>query len=130
MGVEVGHVAGLVQRVLLEVEARRVDVRAEDGQAVLERVGAEVDEHEGLVVADGVDLVAGGELAAGGDGLVEVHVPGGLGERDRGAHALALGLVLGDERAVVAAELLELGEGCRVVGFPGVRTLHVGFLSR
>ena len=122
--VQVGHVAGLVERVLLEVEARRVDVRAEDAQAVLERGGADVDEHEGLVVAGGVDLVAGLEGAACGTGRVERDVARLLGELDAGGDALALGLVLGDEGAVVAAELLELGDGRFVVGLPGVRTFH------
>ena len=126
MRVEVGHVAGLVERVLLEVQARAVDVRAEDVEAVLERGGAEVDEHEGLVVAGGVDLVAGLELAALGARRVEAHVAGGLGELDGGGDALALGLVLRDKGAVVLAELLELGEGRVVVGLPGVRTFHGG----
>ena len=41
MRVEQGYVGVLVERVLLGVETRRVDVGAQDVEAVLERVGAE-----------------------------------------------------------------------------------------
>ena len=127
--VEVGHVAGFVERVLLEVEARGVDVRAQDVHALLHGAAAQVDEHEGLVVADGVHLVARGELAPLGEAGGEVDVACSLGELDGGGHALALGLVLADERAVCGAEVLEFGEGRVVIFLPGVRSLHEELLS-
>ena len=127
--VEVGHVAGLVQGVLLEVEARGVDVGTEDVQALLHGTGAQVDEHERFVVTDGVDLVPRLELAALGDAGGEVDVTCSLGELDGGGHALALGLVLADEGAVLAAEVLELGEGHIIIFLPSVRSLHEEFLS-
>ena len=126
VGVEVSHVAGLVQRILLEVEARGVDVGAQNVHAQLHRAAAQVDEHEGLVVTGGVDLVAGLERAAFGKGGLEAHVTGFLGELDAGGHALALGLVLADVTAVILAELVELGQGGVVVFLPGVRSLHDG----
>ena len=82
VGVEVSHVAGFVQRVLLEVEARGVDVGAQDVHALLHGAAAQVDKHKGLVVADGVDLVARLELAALLDGIGQVGVAGGLGQLD------------------------------------------------
>ena len=126
VGVEVSHVAGLVQRILLEVEARGVDVGAQNVHAQLHRAAAQVDEHEGLVVTGGVDLVASLERAAFGKGGLEAHITSFLGELDAGGHALALGLVLADIAAVILAELVELGQGRVVVFLPGVRSLHDG----
>ena len=65
--VEVGHVAGLEGGVLLEVQARRVHVGAQDVKALLERGDAQVDEHKVLAVVGGVHFVACLELAAFGD---------------------------------------------------------------
>ena len=65
--VEISHVAGLEGGVLLKVQARRVHVRAQDVKALLERVGAQVDEHKVLAVVSGIHLVACLELAAFGD---------------------------------------------------------------
>ena len=67
MRVEISHVAGLEGGILLKVQARRVHVGAQDVKALLERGGAQVDEHEVLAVVGGVHLVAGLERAALGD---------------------------------------------------------------
>ena len=126
VGVEVGHIAGLVQRVLLDIESRAVDMRAQDVHALFERGGAQVHEHEGLLVVHGVNLVAGLEGTSLGHSVLEVYVAGCLGEGDGCGHALALGFVLADEGAVVAAELFELGKRCVIVCLPCVRTFHGG----
>ena len=66
VGVQRDELVLLLDGVLLDVEARRVDVRAEDVDAGRERLGAHVQEHEALAAVDGVDLVAGLERLAGG----------------------------------------------------------------
>ncbi len=64
---------------------------AQDVKALIERGGAQVDEHKVLAVVGGVHLVACLELAAFGD-----H------------DAQALGLVLAQKLLIAAAKLLEL----------------------
>ena len=122
--VEQSDIRVLVERVLLGVEARRVDVGAQDVEAVLERVGTEHRQDEGLAVGLGVDLVAGLELALLLDGLGERLVPGLFGQSDRGAHAFALGLVLRDELDVIVAEFLELIEILVAIALPCVLAFH------
>ena len=124
MRVEQGYVGVLVERVLLGVETRRVDVGAQDVEAVLERVGAEHRQDEGLAMGLGVDLVAGLELALLLDGLGERLVPGLFRHGDRGVHALALGLVLRDELDVVAAEFFEFVEVLVAIALPCVLAFH------
>ena len=122
--VEVGHVAGLEGGVLLEVQARRVHVSAQDVKALLERGGAQVDEHKVLAVIGGVHLVAGLERAALGDHGLQIDVARLLGHLDTGLDAQALGLVLTQKLLVAAAKLLELLDLLWRVLFPCAGTLH------
>ena len=77
-----------------------------------------------LAAVDGVDLGAGLERLAGGDALGQVYVAGLLGHADARGHALALGLVVGDEGLVALAEVVQRVELLGAVALPGVRTLH------
>ena len=108
--VEKREVGGLVQRVLLEVEARRVDVRAQDVEAMLERLGAQVHEDEGLAVRVRPDLVARLEMTAVLDEFVERDIAGVFGLLDGGSGDLALDLVIGDEVDIACGKLVYLGE--------------------
>ena len=63
-GVERDDLVLLLERVLLDVEAWRVDMGAEDVDTVLERLRADLDEHEALVTDGGIYLVACDELPA------------------------------------------------------------------
>ena len=122
--VEVGHVAGLEGGILLKVQARRVHVGAQDVKALLERGGAQVDEHKVLAVVGGVHLVACLELAAFGDHGLQIDVTRLLGHLDAGLDAQALGLVLAQKLLIAAAKLLELLDLLWRVLFPCAGTLH------
>ena len=135
MGVHEGKLAGFVQRVLLDVQARAVDVRTKDVHAVGQRAGAQLYQDNGLVAHGSPHLVAGSKLAACGDGGVQAFVAGGLGAADGCGGELALGLVLGDEVDVAGGELLELGQLVLIVAFPRgfafhIRSLHSGIVAR
>ena len=122
--VEVGHVAGLEGGILLKVQARRVHVGAQDVKALLERGGAQVDEHKVLAVVGSVHFVACHELAALGDHGLQVDVARLLGHLDTGLDAQALGLVLAQKLLIAAAKLLELFDLLWRVLFPCAGTLH------
>ena len=122
--VEISHVAGLEGGVLLKVQARRVHVRAQDVKALLERGGAQIDEHKVLAVVSGIHLVACLKLAACGDYGLQVDVSRLLGHLDAGLDAQALGLVLTQKLLIAAAKLLELLDLLWRVLFPCAGTLH------
>ena len=122
--VEVGHVAGLEGGILLKVQTRRVHVSTQDVKALLERGGAQVDEHEVFAVVGGVHLVACLELAALGDHGLQIDVSRLLGHLDTGLDAQALGLVLAQKLLIAAAKLLELLDLLWRVLFPCAGTLH------
>ncbi len=124
MGVKEGEVGLLVDGVLLYVQARRVNVGAQDVHAGLDGVGAHAEEREGLAAGVHVEAVARLDGAALGHCVGEVHVAGGLGKLDGSGHALALGLVLGDELSVVAGERLKVGKLAVVVAVPSAGTFH------
>ena len=135
MGVHEGKLAGFVQRVLLDVQARAVDVCAQDVHAVGQRADAQLHQDDGLVAHGRPHLVAGGKLAAGGNGGVQAFVTGGFGAADGGGGELALGLVLGDEVDVACGKLLELGQLVLIVALPRgfafhIRSLHSGIVAR
>ena len=108
VGVEVGEPAVLVERVLLDVEAAGVDVRAEDVHAVRERRLADLEEDDGLLHVDGIDLVARLEALAALDEPREVAIACGLRLAHGLLDALALRLAAAEEVAVARIECLEL----------------------
>ena len=124
MRVEQRQIARLIERVLLDVQTRAVDVRAQNVQTVLHGAAADVRQDDGLAVQFGVYLVACGELLARGARLVERNVARLARLRDGGRHAFALGLVGADEIDVVGCELLELGQLRLVVCEPCVLVLQ------
>ena len=122
--VEAGDLVGLVERVLLHVEARRVDVGTQDVEALLERLGAEMDKQQRLAIGGRVHLVAGDELLALGDAALKRQVAGGFGKLHSRGAALALGLVLGDEVGIAGAQTVKLGELGVGVALPRVGAFH------
>ena len=74
MRVEQRESVRLVQRVLLEVEARAVDVRAQDVEPLLQRPLPEVRQDERLAVRLRPHLVAGLERAPLAHRVVEARV--------------------------------------------------------
>ena len=62
MGLEIGKLVALVQGVLLEVNARRVDVSARDDGSIFKALLADDGQHECLAAIVEVDLIACLEL--------------------------------------------------------------------
>ena len=119
-----GDVVSLLERVLLDVQAGRVDVSTKDVDALLERLRAQLDEHEALAADRRVDLVAGRELLACLDLFLKRAIPMCLRKLDGSSAALSLGLVLRDELSVPLAEFRELRQVLLAIALPGVWSLH------
>ena len=62
--VQIGHVFIFVERILLDVQAGRINVCAEDVHALFQRLTAELECCDGLFVVHRVELGSGGELHA------------------------------------------------------------------
>ena len=124
VGVQKREVVGLVQRVLLDVEARRVDMRPQDVHALGDRRGPHVHEDDCLPLGAGPQLAARPHGRAGGDAIGQRVVAGVLGRGDGGRGALALGFVVGDEVDVVSSQRLNLGRCCLVVLLPSYFAFH------
>ena len=82
-------------------------MRAENVQALRERLLPDVREHERLAMGERPHLVACRECAPIADRLVERAVAALLGQRDGGGCALAFRLVVRDEVDVLGRQLLE-----------------------
>ena len=67
------------ERLGLELDARRVDVRVDDAQAVLERLGADHEQDDRAIAVDGVPARA--RLQTGGGLRIPLAKPVRLGER-------------------------------------------------
>ena len=119
------EVVRLVQRILLDVEARRVDVRPQDVHALGDRCGPHMYENDGLALGAGPQLAARAHRRAGGDAISQRIVAGVLSSGDGGRRALALGLVLGDEIDVVDGQRLKLVQRRLVVLLPSHFAFHV-----
>ena len=99
-------------------------MRAQDVEAALERIGAQVHEDEGLAVRVRPDLVACLQVTAVLDELVERDIAGVFGLLDGGSGDLALDLVIGYEVDVACGKLVYLGELVVRIGFPGILVFH------
>ena len=104
MCVEISEPAVFVERILLDVEAASVVVRAENFQPALERFRADVEKRDRLFHANGVNFIARAEFHA----RLELFVAGRLGKSNCLGNALALGLATADEVDVTRAKLVEL----------------------
>ena len=108
MRVEIREAAIFIERVLLDIEAAGVDVRSENHETFLERLRADLEQHDGLLHVDGIDLVARLDGLAFGDVIRKVAIACCL----RLAHGLddtlALRLAHRQEVAVTRIELFEL----------------------
>ena len=93
MRIEMQQLVALEQRVLLEVEARRIDVRTQDVEPTHERLFTQMHEDDRFAMRLRVDLVARFESTAFVECLVQVLVAGLFSELDRSAGNFALGLV-------------------------------------
>ena len=59
MGIEIGKSAVLIQRVLLDIESRGVDMSTEDIHSVLHRLMADFHQYNGLIHPHCIYLVTG-----------------------------------------------------------------------
>ena len=107
MRIKVGKTAVLVQRVLLDIETAGVDMRAEDGQALLQRLVADVKEHDGLVHVHGIDLVARLQFFAFGYDVLQIAVTRDFRQPHGLRRALALRLTTRQKRLVPVAQRLQ-----------------------
>ena len=123
--VEKREAVALVERVLLQVEAGAVDVRAQDVHTLAQRVAPQLHQDERLAVGMRPNLVACGKRAPLADGVGERDVARFLGHVDGGCGAAALGLVLRNEVDVVAGQAFEGLEVNLVVLLPSYFVFHV-----
>ena len=94
MRIEVGETAVLIERVLLDIEAARVDVCTENRQAVFQRLRTDMKERDRLLHVGAVDLRSRRELLPRTHDFFEILVACRLCLPDDLAHALALRLAL------------------------------------
>ena len=106
--VKVCEAAIFIERVLLDVEAAGVDVRTKNHETFLERLRADLEQHDGLLHVDGIDLVAGLDRLALRDVVRKVAVACCLCLAHGLDDALALRLARRQEVAVACIELFEL----------------------
>ena len=127
--IQIGKLGILVGRDLLDVQARRIDVGAEDAHALFKRLLAEDEERNGLVHVDGVDLIARAERFPCGNHFLQVAVSGFLRKADRLGGALALGLAGGQEFGVARAERFQVPDLGITVLVPCVFFCHFEILQ-
>lgn len=100
MRIQIRQVAVLIQWVLLHINARGIDVRAEDVHAFLQRLYAQHEEHEALAHPVGIDTCARFKLSARTDDRVQILKAVRLGQLLAVSHALALCFAVVDEIAI------------------------------
>ena len=92
--VEVGQPVCLVEGILLYVQARAVDMRADDVEALLHGRFADYEEHDALVHVGIIQFLPRLERLALFDQCAQILKTVFLGQGDGFLHALALGLAL------------------------------------
>ena len=118
MRVQIRQTAVLIQRILLYVHARRIDVRAQNVDALFHGRLADDEEHDALAHPVGIHLVAGLQRFSMGDFVFQIRVALRLGQLHDLGHAFALGLAVVKKRAIARAYLLQMGAFRVRIGFP------------
>ena len=96
----IGDIVSLIEGVLLDIDARGIDVRAEDVHAFLQRLYAQHEEHEALAHPVDIDTRARFKLSARTDDRVQILEAVRLGQLLAVSHALALCFAVVDEIAI------------------------------
>ena len=106
--IEVAEPVALIERILLDVDARRIDVGAQNVHALFDRLLPDVVEHQRLAVVLGVDLIACFQLRAFRDAVGQIPVARLLRHLDGNAHAFAFGLAPVQTILIADAQVLHL----------------------
>ena len=93
MRVQISDLPALIQRVLLQVQARGIDMRSQDMQPFLQRAIAEVKEHDRFIHHHIVDLVLRLQRLLCVDDLTQAAVAMRLRHVNSGSGAFPLRLV-------------------------------------
>ena len=118
VGFAVGHLLLLIQRILLQVQARGIDVGRPDHRPLVQALLADHRQQEGLAPVVPVHLVPGPEFLPPDQGAE----PGGFRQADGIVHALPLGLALIQKGLIAGAiglDVLLLPRGQTVITVGG-----------
>ena len=124
VGIQIGKIGVLIQRVLLHVDAGAVHMGAQDVHTVHQRLLADVEQGDGLLHIDGVDLIAGLQCLTGSDDVRQVAVALGLCHGYALGDALTLGLAVVQIFLVVFVYLHQSHFLLCVVFIPDVFVFH------
>ena len=123
--VQKGQLVGLVNGILLNVQARAIDVRAQDVKTGLQRLGAQLQKDDRLAVNVGPHLVAGLELGARSHQLGQGFVARFLRQLDALGRGAALGFAFAQEIDVAGVNGFKLGKLLFVQFLPRVGAFHI-----
>ena len=124
MGIEIGKSAVLIQRVLLDIESRGVDMSTEDIHSVLHRLMAYFHQYDGLVHPYSVDLVTGRKGPAFLYQSCELHESAFLRLIHDRIHALALCLGYVEELLIFLGKIIGFLYSLIAVGRPYISSVH------
>ena len=130
VSVEEGKPVVLVNRVLLQVQTGAVDVGAQDIQARLERLGADVSQNERLAMHASPYFAARFERAALANHILKRFIARSFCLLNGGRKATALGFVARDVVDIAGSQTVELFKLVGVVAFPCVLAFQENHLSR
>ena len=130
VSVEEGKPVVLVNRVLLQVQTGAVDVGAQDIQARLERLGADVSQNERLAMHASPYFAARFERAALANHILKRFIARSFCLLNGGRKATALGFVVRDVVDIAGSQTVELFKLVGVVVFPCVLAFQENHLSR
>ena len=125
MRVQICDIVVLIKRILLDIQARRIDVRADNIQALFHLFPADDEQQHGLAHNVTVNLIARLERLARFNRRVEIAIPRRLRLTNGFRGAFALGLARVKESAVTAAYCLQRAQLFFIVSFPCVFAFHV-----
>ena len=92
MRIEINHLRILIQRILLQIQARGINMSTEDPHAILERLPSDLKQHEHLFHSAGIHLITCLQLLPGLLHFLQALIPGCPRQTDRLRCAFPLGL--------------------------------------
>ena len=125
MGIQVAEAAVLIDGILFDIQAGRIDVRAQDVDPLLKRLFSDPEQDHGFVHPDTVDTVAGLELFLFRDGAAQLYISVLFRFRDKKVHALAFCLADVQEVHILFCKLHAFFLHREVIGVPCIKSFHL-----
>ena len=124
MSIQKRHLAVLIQRILLEIQTRRINMSTQNIHTLLHRFCPDLEQYHQFFLVYRIHFISGFQLFSGCNCFLQRNITMFLCHFYSQMRTLALGLSFRDKSAVLLRYLSHFLQGILIIGVPCVFTFH------